>query len=53
MFILKNFFRIWFFSYYMTNLPQGRTFYREFNLPFGFEVSLDSESLIEQTIDSI
>ena len=30
-----------------------RTFYREFNLPFGFEVSLDSESLIEETIDSI
>ena len=31
----------------------ARTFYREFNLPFGFEVSLDSESLIEETIDSI
>ncbi len=30
-----------------------RTFYREFNLPFGFEVSLDSESLIEEIIDSI
>ncbi len=30
-----------------------RTFYREFNLPFGFEVSLDLESLIEETIDSI
>ncbi len=30
-----------------------RIFYREFNLPFGFEVSLDSESLIEETIDSI